>query len=51
MKYSENDIELLVKKIKEFKAGAINKAMNKHIDQCLEEIKEKVAKKKWWGIF
>lgn len=51
MKYKEEDVKLLVEKIKEFKAGAIDNALNKHIDQCVKRVNEEVKKRKLWGIF
>ena len=52
MKYTEIDLDWLVSKIKEFNAGAVDKALGKHIDECLEDLKEKKTKEKSkWSLW
>jgi hypothetical protein len=49
-KYTDSDIKELVKNIKSFKAGVIDKALDRHIDECVEKMRAE-KKKKWWNIF
>lgn len=49
-KYNNEDIKRLVEKIKSFKAGVIDEALDRHIDECVRQIQAE-KEKKWWRIF
>lgn len=39
-KYKEEEVLELIQLIKEFNAGAVDTALDRHIDKCLKEWKE-----------
>jgi hypothetical protein len=51
IKYTEKDIDRLAGLIREFKAGAIDTYLNKHINKCVEQIKEEKEKENKKGFF
>lgn len=38
--FTENEIDLLIVAIKEFNAGVVDRAMDRHIDKCWKEMKD-----------
>lgn len=52
MKFTEQDLEVLVRNIKAFKAGIIDKKLDDHIDACVAQVKEAVqARRPWWKFW
>jgi hypothetical protein len=52
MKFTEQDLDSLVRAIKAFKAGIIDKKLDEHIDACVDQLKTSVAARKpWWKFW